>query len=466
MKKYILVVVLGLFLTSFQNTPDFDVHEWGAIEYLGGLAVDLLATPPGYDLPEFLIKYEKPRPNIPPECGENCKCAGGNCPKDCSHMNTGHCATKCSGMDCIHKVVKKTVIYFHSDKETKINVNVTFQTGRPTMWFPKQSEVSKDEKRVSWTNLTITPNKPSNPLREPKGSLWWETARDTEGAYVITKEGEAEKFIFYRGDMDKSDPVVKVKLEDKTISLINSSPHKYKGVLVAFDKKLKYIPELNKSMQIDMDSGIIDTKTAMGELENMIKREGLTDKESTAVTKIWAKYFFDRPGLRIIYMMSREYADNLIKLDIEPKPKSIKRAMLAIVNETDSLIKGLINKLGADEPETREKATETLIKLGRPVIPEIEKALKEAKDPEVKTRLERILTEINKKTHLEKDGKWIVEGPHVQLSCRRPTCGNSYYKGICIRCNNEGGLVDTAPKKLCKKCCEEMSICYYCHRKS
>ncbi|HYF50368.1 MAG TPA: hypothetical protein VEJ63_13240 [Planctomycetota bacterium] len=63
----------------------------------------------------------------------------------------------------------------------------------------------------------------------------------------------------------------------------------------------------------------------------------------------------------------------------------------ALTKEQLELIKTTIPKLGADDFATREKASATLKGLGKPVVPELEKALKEQTNAEVKSRLTAII---------------------------------------------------------------------------
>jgi hypothetical protein len=75
----------------------------------------------------------------------------------------------------------------------------------------------------------------------------------------------------------------------------------------------------------------------------------------------------------------------------------------------EAKIKELIQKLGSEDFDEREKATKELIKIGKPALPFLEKALKEIDGADIKSRAKYIIEEITafwivfekKRQHLE-----------------------------------------------------------------
>lgn len=57
-------------------------------------------------------------------------------------------------------------------------------------------------------------------------------------------------------------------------------------------------------------------------------------------------------------------------------------------------VAALVGQLGADDPATRDTARQHLAMMGLPVAPVLEKALAEAKDPDVRTSLEAIINDL------------------------------------------------------------------------
>ncbi len=146
-------------------------------------------------------------------------------------------------------------------------------------------------------------------------------------------------------------------------------------------------------------------------------------------------------------------------------PKEAKQMIEEKLKEgLEEKVKKLIEDLGKDDPKRRDTATEELIRLGKPVKSYIAKALKDAKDPEVKSRLERISSEIDRGSSSKQDKDWIVDG-----KCPGPPgCGGrcpvGEPKGPCPRCSKETIYITLS--KICYKCAEELQVCMTCLRKN
>lgn len=76
---------------------------------------------------------------------------------------------------------------------------------------------------------------------------------------------------------------------------------------------------------------------------------------------------------------------------LRPKPPPLKD------DRVEKEIRKLIEELGADEYEIREKATVRLIEIGFPAVPFLQRAAKEISDPEVQWRCRFVLQEVGKK---------------------------------------------------------------------
>ncbi|MHC4606193.1 MAG: PDZ domain-containing protein [Planctomycetota bacterium] len=68
-------------------------------------------------------------------------------------------------------------------------------------------------------------------------------------------------------------------------------------------------------------------------------------------------------------------------------------------------VAGLIKKLGSEDFQERENATEELRKIGDPAVPQLKKAMEEAEDPEVRARAESIVDEIEAAKEAEEEKK-------------------------------------------------------------
>jgi hypothetical protein len=80
--------------------------------------------------------------------------------------------------------------------------------------------------------------------------------------------------------------------------------------------------------------------------------------------------------------------DAKVKVIVVDKEKTVNN------EEVEKKVKGLIEKLNADDFEERESATSELIKIGEPALELVRKTMENAKEPETKMRAKKIITEI------------------------------------------------------------------------
>ena len=345
---------------------DFEVHEWGVFMMYQGIGADLVASTSYDDLPDFVIRREKIKEDA----------------KVCPRCKQKTCACDLYPPPTLYKPMKP-IINFYSKEKLNVSVGVGYPRGVFSVWYPKHTTLSNSGADISWKELTITPNKPEKGIRNPKGSSWWDIARDTDSAYVVTKDGDAEKFIFYEGESKNMPLDLEVKVKDGKVLV--KAKNKFKSVFVINGKKIAWFKELEGCLQVDFKE-IIEQKEAMKKLERMLIDQGMFEKEAVGIAKIWEKEFFENDGVRVIVMMSRSDVDKALPIQITPKPKKLARAMLACVNDTDSLVQSLLKKLASDDPPTREAATQALIRMGKAIETIIKDAIKNEKDPEVKSR--------------------------------------------------------------------------------
>lgn len=102
--------------------------------------------------------------------------------------------------------------------------------------------------------------------------------------------------------------------------------------------------------------------------------------------------------------------------------------------------------------------------MGKSIKQYIEKALKTEKDPEVKSRLEKTLSEIDKTgTSIKEEDKiWIKEGLHDPKTC----CAGREHCMIympCKRCARSKGY--PASCVLCWECAKQLDVCSHCQKK-
>lgn len=464
--RFLLIALCISVLSSVQN-QEFDAHEWGVFNYYQGIGVDIVSGIVEEGLPDFVVRNEDLKPEV---CGKGCKCTG-QCPQDCEHAwHKGrriHCESLCHTGKCNHEPLKivKPVINFYSQKNIKVSVDVTIKEGKVTVWYPKQSETREKDSIIAWNDLSLTNKKPDVELKDTNTS-WWKIARETDSSYVTTKLGEVEKFIFYEGESALLKAGIVIEKDKEKVNLVNKTKYEFSSLFVVYNKKIAFFEKF-KSGQVDFEKNLLDQKEARSEFEKMLSKEGLTKKEVSGVSDIWEKEFFEKSGLRVIYMMPREEADDILRVKFDPKPKNFRRAMIVCVNSTEVLVEDQIKKLGSDDPKVRDAATLILIRLGKSILPLLQKTLDGAKDPEVRSRLQHIIEQIEKSKrgalpgdkHFIKDGKCNGSCDRVHYS--HPQTDKHAFGANCTRCEMKMDVCYL----LCHECCRDLSVCYGCNRK-
>jgi hypothetical protein len=103
----------------------------------------------------------------------------------------------------------------------------------------------------------------------------------------------------------------------------------------------------------------VQTKADLGALlVKQLTAAGLYEKEARAMVKTWDAAWFEETGCRVLYLVPRNRTDELLPLQIEPRPTALVRVL---VGRHDFLT-----------PE-QETAAEQLIERERKVYAELEK---------------------------------------------------------------------------------------------
>lgn len=127
---------------------------------------------------------------------------------------------------------------------------------------------------------------------------------------------------------------------------------------------------------------------------------GLPPTDFDLILKILEKHALTPNRLSAIYRLDAGQLDQLLPLDIVPSPRKVVRIGLVIVRNIDPAIgteiETLAAQLGDARWDTREAAQKQLTELGPAARPKLEVLLKNAKDPEITYRIERLLDGLNR----------------------------------------------------------------------
>jgi hypothetical protein len=168
-------------------------------------------------------------------------------------------------------------------------------------------------------------------------------ARDTDAAIIRLPASktqiEHEKFLFYRGVGSCRVPLqVRMNGNEAYVLLQNSENQELSHLFVlsvrgkAADfvhiqglrkdetKQIK-VPRVERSISQVQD----DLGKAMREA---LTGEGLYAREAAAMVETWRDSWFGEEGLRVLYILPRQWTDRVLPLSIKPAPQQLARVMV------------------------------------------------------------------------------------------------------------------------------------------
>lgn len=369
MKGLILLLAIAA-PTSSWAAPKYELHEWGTFTTVSGSDGVLLAGLEREEehLPKFVHSHFGMGNGQELDMDEFKRLTArhGNL-----RFAGGPLALKGLGARPLEGVTVKMetpVIYFHSEEAFQAKVEVGFEGGTISQWYPQRSggetlpeppppsdpsknptpyedwiiDFSKGYRgSIQWdVEVLSRADSAKAILFKPHDSLGWTRARVPGANVVRTSGGETEGYLFYRG-VGHFEPGLLVTVDDaETLHLQNHTSGDI-PYLLAFERS---------------DNGTVrwveqrDGLTAAGRLEfseSAFKPEqsgfceplyqamktglvsaGLTGGESRAMVETWWNSYFEAPGLRVFWILPRETTDRILPLKVEPAPASTVRVLV------------------------------------------------------------------------------------------------------------------------------------------
>jgi hypothetical protein len=406
-------VELSLFAeeTPGPNTHGLVAHEWGTFTSVQGADGVLLDWRPleTSKLPKFVYNWQNPglnrRPAGMPGLGKSVLLT-------LQRMET-------------------PVIYFYSDREQSVDVSVRFPQGLITEWYPQVARIGPSSVPVPataslvdnyaqragvtpgftlvslfssaaltnsearWRHVAILPSTGDKVAlgMDNSGSHYF-AARETDADCLrveplekTNSQPELEKFLFYRGVGNFATPLhVTIasagnKTQDEMITLANAGGEhiKHLFVLCVENGKGRYsrLSQLQAGGQWSTQIGSREALVPLEELSRKLGEElaeslcseGLYHREAVAMVNTWKDSWFSEDGVRVLYVLPRDWTDRTLPLSIRPAPKELVRVM---VGRAEVLTPGLektladdVTKAGKNDREAREHLSAELKKLGR-----------------------------------------------------------------------------------------------------
>ena len=63
-------------------------------------------------------------------------------------------------------------------------------------------------------------------------------------------------------------------------------------------------------------------------MSEALEQEGLYRREAEAMVKTWRESWFEEDGLRVLYVLPRQWTDDTLPVTLEPRPRELVRVMV------------------------------------------------------------------------------------------------------------------------------------------
>lgn len=284
------------------------------------------------------------------------------------------------------------VIYFHpaenENAPAEVNVKVSFRGGLLTEYFPKPERAepavdfnqrknamnSSVEGLLEWRNLKFIDGA-KGPVTDERV---WLAPRAVKAADVKTATGEAERFLFYRG-LGTGEALLKVAQEKGRLVIRPSVPAGIQSYLriprlwlvdiqnglVAFRAAEGFtIPKREAQFSKTIPSQFKDSDYAPANalklrraLLTALKEDGLFEDEAVALLETWKISYFQSPGLRLFFIVPREWTDHVLPLEIQQADKIVRVMVgrIELISPRQRQILADMNKFSAREIRSAAK---------------------------------------------------------------------------------------------------------------
>lgn len=273
------------------------------------------------------------------------------------------------------------VIYFYTDEPRQVDVEVDFPNGYITEWYPDAvdyqpslprecvtrtgcgksvSELGLDklgDGRMAW-DVEIS-NETKDLVEVPPEDIWAPSREVPDAAYVSHGE-DADKFIFYRG-IGKAEPPFEVRAEQRSTNRPAFSFENHSEETIPSMYLLWVTEDRGRIVSLDSLAGGESSSWSPAPKEapkpqylerakSMVKQglveTGLTGAESEAMVETWSRSYFERPGIRVLYVLPRTWTDEMLPIEISPEP--------------DELVRTLVGRVEVLTPRVEKQAAERI----------------------------------------------------------------------------------------------------------
>ena len=303
----------------------------------------------------------------------------------------------------VYTRLETPVIYFYppGGREMTVDVDVRFPAGWLTQYFPDAAVTADDRGRdgfrfgpltykssgtLSWKGLRVGGRREGPPTDVP---AWLAPRRVDGAASVTTPHGETERYLFYRGVGRIDAPLSVARSTDGRSLLVRGrlggavpvTAGMTLGPLWLVDARpdgtsaFREIPSIELAQDPDKvlatvpatfpeaDYGPGNLARIRRGLHEALVRDGLFPDEAEGLLNTWEASYFRRPGLRMFFMVPRQWTDAHLPLRLSA-PATVERAMVGRIELVTPRHRELLGRISAGPASQPDWVQEARSQLG------------------------------------------------------------------------------------------------------
>jgi len=247
------------------------------------------------------------------------------------------------------------VVYFYSETPFQAQVNVGFHGGSISQWYPARSDgevppaftpgtsgtidfAAGYDGWISWDVDVLARDEALRalPFRGHE-TLSWVYPRQTDSNLLRVGEDEYEKYLFYRGVGNFSLPV-RFHMEGDDLLHVDNLGGEALGRLFVFDQdsgaaRFWLLDSLGAGASVSVDLSELERerhwhRSVYDTLRQALVEEGLYAKEADAMLQTWWRSYFEKPGLRVFWVVPEEATESILPLQVSPAPGERARVLV------------------------------------------------------------------------------------------------------------------------------------------
>lgn len=387
-----LLALCGFSLSLNQNISAYDLHEWGTFTTVSGSDGGLLTGLHVEEehLPSFVYSHLGMEPRAFGQYRYfNLQQTGTGRGAQNAHQisviadkkKVIHPMIMMKGMPMalLQNVTVKMetpVIYFYGDDTPKVNVKVGFNGGTISQWYPHRKSGDTPNKFLKGENKLSDPlkkmigdremvlmNRPIDFSKPYNGAIEWDVEiipkADSDPAFtfkpnenntwiyprvedanMIKVGDEYEDFLFYRGIGNFDLPATFSVDSSETLNVANNSKEAIPFAF-AFENiagKFRYktigsipageVAKVTETEWVTPSKPQLQQVAVFQQMRTGLIAQGLSTDEANGMIKTWWKSYFNKPGLRVFWVVPQTDLERILPLTVDPKPANQVRVLV------------------------------------------------------------------------------------------------------------------------------------------